>query len=107
MATSGLPWRTQVMSMATTAPAVPASTVVTATGVTAESAKSSEPPLKPNQPTSRIMAPMMAKGMEWPGMARALPSGPYLPMRGPRMAAPTRAAMPPVMCTMPEPAKSW
>jgi len=28
------------------------------------------------------------------------------PMRGPRMAAATKAAMPPVMCTTPEPAKS-
>ncbi len=39
-------------------------------------------------------------------MARGLPSAPYLPMRGPRMAAPTRAATPPTMWTTPEPAKS-
>ena len=31
---------------------------------------------------------MMANGMEWPGIARGLPSAPYLPMRGPRIAAP-------------------
>ena len=32
----------------------------------------------------RMNTPSMANGMLWPGMARGLPSGPYLPMRGPR-----------------------
>ena len=67
---------------------------------------STEPGLNPNQPTKRMKQPMMAKGIEWPGIALGLPSGPYLPMRGPMIAAPTNAATPPVMCTMPEPAKS-
>jgi hypothetical protein len=80
-----LPPFTHVMNIAITAPAAPASTVVTATGVTALSAASSEPGLKPNQPTRRMNTPTMAKGIEWPGMARGLPSGPYFPMRGPRM----------------------
>ena len=33
----------------------------------------------------------------WPGMARTSPFGPYLPMRGPRIFAPTRAATPPTI----------
>ena len=49
----------------------------------------------------------MAKGTLWPRMTRGLPSGPYLPMRGPRILAPQNEAMPPVMWTMVEPAKSW
>ena len=48
----------------------------------------------------------MANGIEWPGMARGLPSLSYLPMRGPRMMAPMRAAQPPTLCTTVEPAKS-
>ena len=50
---------------------------------------------------------MMANGIEWPGIARGLPSLPYLPMRGPSMAAPMSAAQPPTLCTTVEPAKSW
>ena len=49
---------------------------------------------------------MMANGIEWPGMARGLPSLSYLPIRGPRMMAPMRAAQPPTLCTIVEPAKS-
>jgi hypothetical protein len=49
---------------------------------------------------------MKAAVMLWPGMARGFPSAPYLPMRGPRMMAPVRAAQPPTECTAEQPAKS-
>ena len=66
-----------------------------------------EPPLKPNQQNHRIKQPRAPSVREWPGIARALPSLVYLPIRGPRMAAPIRAATPPTICTAVEPAKSW
>ena len=66
-----------------------------------------EQPLKPNQQNQRMNTPSAPSVSEWPGIARALPSLPYLPMRGPRIAAPTNAATPPTMCTAVEPAKSW
>ena len=92
--------------MATTAPVQPASSVLTAICITSSSAASSEPGLKPNQPMNRMMAPSTTNGMLWPGMAWSFLSGPYLPMRGPRMMAPIRAAQPPVAWTMVDPAKS-
>ena len=64
------------------------------------------PGLKPNQPNQRIKQPMVAAVMLWPGMALTLPSVPYLPMRGPRMMTPARAAQPPIEWTCVEPAKS-
>ena len=106
MPTSGLPVLIQTVAMAPMAPAAAASVVVTAIGPMAESAASSEPGLKPYQPTSRMNTPSMAKGTLWPRMTLALPSGPYLPMRGPSTLAPQKAATPPVMCTRVEPAKS-
>ena len=42
-----------------------------------------------------------------PGIAFDLPSFPYLPIRGPRTAAPTNEIQPPTEWTMVEPAKSW
>ena len=39
-----------------------------------------------------------------PGMARISPFGPYLPVRGPTMMTPARAAAAPARCTIPEPA---
>ena len=92
IATSGLPLTSQIVSMLATAPAAAASTVVTAIDVTTTSAASCDPGLNPNQPTSRMNTPMMANGTEWPGIARGFPSGPYLPMRGPRISAPISAA---------------
>ena len=38
-----------------------------------------EPALKPNQPSHRISTPRPTSGIECPGIARGLPSGPYLP----------------------------
>ena len=65
-----------------------------------------EPGLKPNQPNARMNVPSTAIGMLWPGIGCALPSGAYLPMRGPIILAPTSAATPPVMWTTELPAKS-
>ena len=66
-----------------------------------------EPPLKPNQQNHRMKQPNAPSVSEWPGIARALPSLVYLPMRGPRIAAPISAHRPPTKCTAVEPAKSW
>ena len=65
-----------------------------------------EPGLNPNQPSQRTNRPMTASDMLWPGMAFALPSLLYLPMRGPRMIAPASAAQPPREWTAVSPAKS-
>jgi hypothetical protein len=43
---------------------------------------SSEPPLKPNQPSQRMKVPSVASGRLAPGMALMEPSLPYLPLRG-------------------------
>ena len=66
-----------------------------------------DPGLKPNHPNQRINTPSAAIVRLCPGIAFDWPSLPYLPMRGPRMAAPTSAIQPPTECTMVEPAKSW
>src|ERR687891_1603979 len=104
--TSGLLVRSHMTPPATTAPAQAATRVRVATIITNSSAASSEPGLNPNQPMNRMSAPSTTSGMLWPGMARALPSDPYLPMRGPSMMAPMSAAQPPVPWTTVEPAKS-
>jgi hypothetical protein len=106
IARSGLPVFSQIVIVVRNAPAVAANIVLRAMRGTSRSAASSEPGLKPNHPIHRMNTPRTAKGMLWPGIARGLPSGPYLPMRGPSNIAPISAAMPPVMCTMPDPAKS-
>ena len=58
-------------------------------------AASCEPGLKPNHPNQRMNTPRQASVRLWPGMAFDFPSFPYLPKRGPRMAAPTNAIHPP------------
>ena len=55
--TSGFPSVAQLTTMATIAPAQPATSVFTASCGTNASAASSEPGLKPNQPMNRISAP--------------------------------------------------
>ena len=60
-----------------------------------------EPALKPNQPTQSSEAPIMLKVSEC-GAIRSLPK----PMRLPSSSAPTRPAMPALMCTTVPPAKS-
>ncbi len=59
------------------------------------------PPLKPNQPNQRRAAPRRARGTLWGRMAWRPKS-----FLGPRTKAPTRAAMPALMCTTVPPAKS-
>ena len=94
------------ITIATTDPAAAASVVVTAMSPIARSAASSEPGLKPYQPTSRTKVPSTTNGIEWPWMTRGFPSAPNRPMRGPRAIAPMSAATPPVACTIVDPAKS-
>ena len=50
--------------------------------------------------------PVTCRVVEWPGIGCGTFFSSNRPMRGPTIAAPHKAAMPPVMCTMPEPAKS-
>ncbi len=65
-----------------------------------------EPGLNPNQPNARMNVPSSARIWLWPRIGLAEPSLLYLPMRGPRMMAPARAAQPPIEWTTPDPAKS-
>merc|ERR550514_386913 len=64
-----------------------------------------EPELKPHQPNQRMNVPRTMRGCEC-GMNSAAFSGSNRPVRTPHTFAPTSAAMPPVRCTTPEPAKS-
>ena len=73
--------------------------------------ESVEPALKPYQPSQRIIVPSTWSTCEWPRMWIAGPRRPLTviakrPRRGPMIAAPTRAAVPPTAWTTPEPAKS-
>ena len=112
MDTSGFLKRIQVKSMQVTV-ATAADMLVVQKMLPAETMAASlsmatvEQPLKPNQQNHRMNTPRAAMGRLWPRMARGLPFSSYLPMRGPRILAPTRAAVPPTMCTAVEPAKSW
>ena len=65
-----------------------------------------EPGLNPNQPSHRIRTPRPKIGIEWPGIARGLPSGPYLPLRGPSRSSAANAPVAPERWTTVEPAKS-
>ena len=89
-----------------TPPAAPRFVTATTSAKRPSAVPSVEPPLKPNQPSQRISTPRPNSGMLWPGIARGLPSGPYLPLRGPRKISAASAAVAPVRCTTEEPAKS-
>ena len=65
--------------------------------VSSPSMETVEQPLKPNQQNHRMNTPRAAMDRLWPMMARGLPSLSYLPIRGPSMAAPMQAQMPPTM----------
>ena len=67
---------------------------------------STEPPLKPNQPSHSRKTPMVASGILLGRIGRTRPSGVYLPMRGPSRMAPASAPQPPTEWTIVEPAKS-
>ena len=106
MPTSGFPNLNQATTMAAMPPAQPARNVLTMMRAMVPLAAVVEPALNPNQPRDRMKTPSAAIGRLWPGMARGLPSLPYLPMRGPTTIAPAKAAQPPTECTTVEPAKS-
>merc|ERR1719161_1824806 len=65
-----------------------------------------DPQLNPYHPNQRTKVPSAMSVKLCIGIGRTLPSAPNRPVRGPTTAAPTRAAMPPVMCTIVLPAKS-
>ena len=67
-----------------------------------------EPPLKAKNPNMRMNAPRAARGTECPLKSTwtSFFPGWNLPMRGPRKAVPTKAAVPPNRWTTPLPAKS-
>ena len=69
-------------------------------------APSVEPGLNPNQPSHRISTPRPTSGIECPGIARGLPSGPYLPIRGPSNSNAASAPVAPIRWTTVDPAKS-
>ena len=112
METSGLPYRHQVKIIVTTV-AMAAARFVFMKTREAEAASSAvlmatvEPPLNPNQQNQRMKTPRATAVMLWPRMALGLPFLSYLPMRGPRSAAPRQAIRPPTLWTCAEPAKSW
>ena len=56
-----------------------------------------EHPLNPNQQNHSINTPRAPTVMLCPGMAFGLPSLLYLPIRGPNILAPTKAATPPTI----------
>lgn len=87
-------------------PAAAAKKVLTNTNeVIPGSAESTEPPLKPNQPSHKMSTPAVASGMLCPGMACGFPSL-YYPILGPKRHTATKAARPPTEWTNVEPAKS-
>ena len=103
---SGLPNFAHMVSMAARPPAQAERQVFAAMNPMLPSGAVVEPQLKPNHANHRMNTPRPAMGMLWPGMARAMPSALYLPIRGPMTTAPARAIQPPTECTTVEPAKS-
>ncbi len=88
-------------------PAAAARLVITRiSGKRPSSAFRVEPGLNPNQPSQRISTPSPNSGIECPGIARGLPSGPYLPLRGPSSSSAASAPVAPIRWTAVEPAKS-
>ena len=115
---SGLPYLIQVIAIAVIVE-TDGATVVAMNTLAAESSTAyADEPLKPYHPNQRMNTPSAPSVSECPGIAldsrtgrpflSTTPSlGSYLPMRGPRIAAPTNAAVPPTRWTAAEPAKSW
>merc|ERR1740127_298341 len=71
--------------------------------VEVEDMPSVEPQLKPYQPNHKMNVPNTTSGVLCGSKFSSLSKRPF---RGPTTMAPTRAPTPPVMCTMPLPAKS-
>ena len=109
MVRSAFPKRRRASTIAATSPPAAAVLVFKNTVATASAAplllmESSEPPLKPNQPSHNINVPIVASGRFAPGIGLTLPLAPYLPMRAPSNSTPASAAAAPAMCTMSDPA---
>ena len=93
---SGLPNMQYQRTIAVAEPATAARFVLMAmTEMRRSVAPSVEPGLKPIQPNSRMNVPVTTNTRLCAGKARGLPSGPYLPSRGPRMIASAIAQNPP------------
>src|SRR5579862_4296024 len=107
MVISGFPKRKYQTNMATAEPVTADRLVFIAiTEIRRSVAPRVEPGLKPIHPNKRIKVPVTTNTRLWAGKTLTLPSGPYLPRRGPRMIAKAMAAKPPTACTTVEPAKS-
>ena len=92
---------------ANSTPAAAAMLVITRiSGNRPSSAPSVDPGLNPNQPSHRISTPSPNSGMLCPGIARGLPSDPYLPLRAPSSSRAASAPVAPIRWTAVEPAKS-
>ena len=101
MDTSGLPYLIHVKSIATTVATAGATVVVRKTEPRVGTSVAAAP-LNPYQPSQRMNTPSAPIAMLWPGnpcTPVTLPdlSRLNLPRRGPSMAAPIRAQMPPTM----------
>ena len=79
-----------------TPPAAPMSVTTATSPRRASLMPSVEPGLNPNQPMNRIRTPMPTSGIEWPGIARGLPSVPYLPLRAPSRSSAASAPLAPI-----------
>ena len=101
METSGFLYMIHVMHMTVTVATAAARLVVTnifpAETMASPSIDTVEAPLNPNQQNQRIKTPKAPTVRLWPGIAFDLPLFEYLPIRGPRILAPTRAAIPPTI----------
>ena len=101
----------RAQNRAMSAPAAAARLVLTSTWLMATASSglpraSCEPPLNPNQPSQRMKTPRVTTSTLDGGVGLTEPSLRYLPSRGPTTIRPARAAHPPVLCTMVDPAKS-
>jgi hypothetical protein len=102
---SGLPTRRHMYSTPDSVADMPAIIVLVATMPIRPSLPASElPALKPNQPNARMNVPSCTIGMWWARIGLTVPSGPYLPIRGPIRYAVISASAPPCRWTTPEPA---
>ena len=95
------------VTVATAAARLVVTKILPALTIASPSILTVEAPLNPNQQNQRINTPKAPTVRLCPGIAFDLPPFVYLPIRGPRMMAPIRAATPPTICTAQEPAKSW
>ena len=108
METSGLPFLIQV-KISVVQVATDGAMVVVRKMDDSSDTEVAAAPLNPYQPSHRMNTPSAPRGMEWPGIALTFVTLPslsftYLPMRGPRTAAPISAAMPPTMWMAQDPA---